>query len=279
MLMFRQIAVVKALVVVFSAALAGCTDLSAVREWSSTSMQAAQFNEIVATYADTPKRLALYDKGGKEDWERQSQLREEQAKALELQLALVADYMGALAALSADSATDYSKDIKALTSSLEDTNQVSSETLSAVGKLATTVLNAATKLWQKRKVGELVEQANPALQEILGRELRTIVDRDFRRDLNQEEVLLGLHFKGLTRIGGGSMTANAALEEWFVLRKSENARRVAALDSYLEVLEKIAEGHQKLFDNRDKLDAVDLAKELYKLAKEIRENVKEIVKA
>lgn len=267
------------LLLAFAGIATACTDLSAVREWSSTSMQAAQFNGIVATYADTPMRLALYDADGAATYEEEAAVRAEQAKALEAQLALIADYMSALAALSADGATDYSKDVGALTKSLKDTGQVSSNTLGAVGKLATTLLNAATKVWQKNKVGELIEQANAPLQEILREELRLIVDQDFRRDLSRESLLLDTYFEPLLRFGGGSEPANAALQEWFLLRQSENARRVAALDSYLVVLDKIAEGHQKLFDERNKLDAVTLVKDLYKLAKEIRENIKTIVNA
>ena len=58
----------------------------------------------------------------------------------------------------------------------------------------------------------------------------------------------------------------------------QNTRRVAAVDAYLGVLGKIAEGHRRLFDNRDRLDAAHLAQALYRLAKEIRDDVKEIVK-
>ncbi len=261
------------------AALAACTDLSAVREWSTTSMQAAQFNEIVGTYKDTPQRLVRYDPGGAALWQEQAQVRAQQAEALELQLDLVAEYMGSLAALSADSASDYAKDVKTLTASIGKTGQVSEATVGAAGKLAATLLNAAAQAWQKRKVAQLIEEANPPLQQILAGELHAIVDRDFRRDIAIEASFLDRYFEDLLRVGGGSDPANAALNEWFILRKQENARRAVAVDAYLGVLEKIAAGHQKLFDGRNDLDAAGLAKDLFQLAKEIRSNIKDIVKA
>lgn len=258
--------------------LSACTDLSAVRDWATTSMQAAQFNGIVATYADTPTRIAYYDPGGAASWQAQARTRAQQAAALEQQLGLVEDYMAALAALSDDRVTNYDEDVDALTNSLKETGQVSETTLGAAGKLVRTLLNAAASFAQKRKVGELIEEANPPLQNILTGELRTIVNQDFRRDLDVERAVLEDHFKKLLRQGGGSATANAALNEWYTLRTAENARRRAAIDSYLRVLDSIARGHQALFDKRDDLDEVQLAKDLFKLAKGIRGSIKEIIK-
>lgn len=269
----------KAVAVLLAILLTACTDLGAVRNWAATSMQGAQFNEIVATYADTPRRLAYYDEGGAGRWAAQGKIRVAQAEALNLQLTLVADYMAALAALSADGAADYSAEAAALTASLQNTGQASEATLGAAGKLAATLANATANLWRKKKLAALIERADPALQDLLGGELRSIVDRDFRRDLKVEAGILNRHFKDLLGTADSSATAKAALHEWFVLRKAENKRRMRAVDAYLGVLDKIAEGHGKLFKNRNKLDAADLAKSLYKLAKEIRGNVKDLIKA
>lgn len=269
----------KAVAVVLAILLAACTDLGAVRDWAATSMQGAQFNEIVATYADTPRRLVYYDEGGASLWAAQAKVREAQARALDLQLTLVADYMAALAALSADGAADYTEDAAALTASLRNTGQVSDPTLGAAGKLAGTLANATARLWQKKQVAVLIEQADAPLQNLLGGELRSIVEQDFRRDLTMESGILDRHFEDLLRTADSSATAKAALREWFVLRKAENLRRMVAVDAYLGVLDKIAEGHRRLFDGRDKLGAADLAQALYKLAKEIRGDVKEIIKS
>lgn len=263
----------------FAILLSACTDLSAVRDWAATSLEATEFNEIVTTYADTPKRLVVYDQAGAATWNQEADLRAAQAEALTQQLALVADYMAALAALADDDITDYNGDVKTLTASLKKTGRVSEPTLGAAGNLARLLLNAAAGAWQKGEVADLIERGNGPLQNILGGELRDIVDKDFRRDLETEAQVLDRHFEDLLRFGGGSQAANAALSEWFALRRTENARRMAAVDSYLAVLGQIAEGHQKLYDNRDDLDAKQLAKDLFKLAKGIRASVKQILKA
>ena len=90
---------------------ASCTNLTAVREWSRTSLEASQFNGIVATYVDTPVRLKRYDKLRFEQYRRptgeQKRMfslrqglydtnvteRRNQAEALKQILSVVSDYI------------------------------------------------------------------------------------------------------------------------------------------------------------------------------------------
>ena len=262
-----------------SVATAGCADLSSVRDWSGSSLQGVQFASVVETYADTPKRLAHYDADARDFHEQQAELRAKQAEALELQLALISDYMAALNALAADDVTEYSRDVRTLTKALEDTGVVSGPTVGAAGKLATTLLEAATNAWRRYQVTRLIEQANDPLQTLLGGELASIVGEDFRRDLAIERQFLDRYFEDLLRDPEGDATGRAALNEWFILRKEENARRQAAIDAYLVILDKVAEGHQRLYDERNDLAAKALAKDLFKLAKDIRRQLRKVLRA
>lgn len=275
------------ILVVVAALTAACTDLDAVRAWSETSVEATRFNEVVVTYAETPVRLARYDAQDaptQDFWGRQGQTRQAQAEALEAMLALVSDYMGTLSTLAADSTVDFSKETETFAGSLQNLNgvvpsSVSPETLGAVGSLVNTLAGAALNGWQANRVGDVVEQANAPLQTLLAGELRTIVDADFRRDLEVERRFLDTHFESLIRDPQTSPAAAAALEEWFLVRQAENARRLEALDAYLQILDKIAEGHQRLYDERNALDAVDLAKDLFKLVREIRDEIRVVARA
>ena len=264
-----------------------CTDLDAVRAWSETSVEATRFNEVVVTYAETPVRLARYDNqdgATQAIWTRQQQVREAQAEALEDMLGLVSDYMSTLSALAADSTVDFQDDGEALAESLGRLNgvtptPVAPETFGAANSIVVALGNAALSGWQAKEVGKVVEQANAPLQTLLAGELRTIVDVDFRRDLMTEQSFLDTHFESLLRDPATSPAAAAALEEWFLVRQAENERRMAALDAYLEILDKIAQGHQRLYDGRGALDAVDLAKDLFKLVREIRDEIRIVARA
>ena len=274
-------------VTILVSSLTGCTDLTAVRDWSNTSLEASQFNEIVATYVDTPERLQRYDtqdEATRAGWQKQRVVREAQAEALQSLLALVSDYMATLSTLASDSVIDFSEEASAYTTSLQNLNRVAgdsipNDTIGAVGSLVQTMADAALDLWRANEVKKIIAEANQPLQSILAGELRSIVREDFRRDLVIEESFLDAHFKSLIRHPDSSPAAQAALNEWFVLRKLENQRRIAAVDAYLGILDDISKGHQKLYDNRGELDAQILVKELYTLVKSMRKNITVILQA
>ena len=255
-----------------------CTNLTAVREWSKTSVEATQYDEIVATYADTPQRLKRYDPSG--PWEDQIALRKNQAAALSQILSVVSDYMAALATLSGDSLIDYKKDVDALTSGLGKLNAgISTETIGAVGSLVKTILGASAKLYQARQVSIIVERANAPLQVILAGELRQIVDQDFRRDLKIERTFLDRYYDSQLQTGSASDAAKIALGEWKEVRLEQNAEHVKAIDAYLEVLDNVSEGHQQLYNHRNKLDAKTLTKDLYSLTMQLRKQIKILIKS
>jgi hypothetical protein len=143
-----------------------------------------------------------------------------------------------------------------------------------VGSLVKAVLGAAARAYQAKQVVSIVEQANAPLQAILRGELREIVAQDFRRDLMIEQTEIGGYYKNLLRTGNPSAAAREALVEWKEVRLEQNAKQLKAVDAYLEVLAKVAEGHQKLYDNRNKLDAKTLIKDLFSLVVELRKQIK-----
>lgn len=250
-----------------------CTNLAAVHEWSKTSLEATQFNEIVTTFVDTPERLKRYDSNG--PWQEESGNRKKQSEALKQMLSIVSDYMNALATLSADATVDYKKDVDVLTASIGKLDAgVSKDTLGAAGSLASTVLNAAAKAYQAAQVEKIVEEANAPLQLMLRSELRNIVDKDFRRDLQIEKSSMNAYYDYLLRHGNPSEAAKDAVNEWQEERIRQNDKKLRAVDAYLKVIDTVAIGHQKLFDNRNKLDAKALIKDLYSLSAELRKQIK-----
>jgi hypothetical protein len=240
------------------------------------SLEAAQYNEIVTTYADTPMRLKRYDPSG--PWDKESGKRTNQAEALRKILSVISDYMAALAVLSADGLVDYETDMYALTDSINNLDAgISSDTIGAVGSLTNSILEAAMKDYRAKQVKKIVEQANEPLQKILKGDLRQVIDRDFRRDLKIEKISINRYYNFHLQTGKPSSAAKVALGEWKELRLEQNARRLAALEAYLIVLDKVAEGHEILYQNRNKLDAKRLIKDLYKLVNEIRKQVNVLV--
>ncbi len=277
-----------------------CTNLTAVQEWSKTSLEASQFNGIVTTYAETPVRLKRYDafhfKQYKRPTEEQKRLfalrqsvyaanaieRRNQAEALNTILSVVSDYMRALATLSADGTVDYSKNITTLNTEIMNLNAklaagkgISKRTLGAVGSIAQTLM----KPYQAMRVKNSIEQANEPLQIILAGELRQIVATDFQDDLNTERDALDLYYGALLVDGHPSVAAQDAVTEWRELRQEQNNARLNAVRAYLTVLDTLSKGHQQLYDHRNNLNDKKLIKNLYASVLDLRKQITILAKS
>lgn len=273
------VALATCIIIIFTAS---CTNLKAVREWSKTSIEATQYSELVTTYVDTPRRLMRYDSdfNGMQVWTELIAIRMNQADALKQMLAVVSDYMLALATLSDESIINYKEDVNALTNGLNSLNiGIKAETVGAAGSIVAILGSAAAGIYQAKQVEKIVEQANQPLQLILKSELREIVNTDFRQDLNAEMASLDRYYDSLLQTSKSSPAAVVALTEWKEARIQKNKERMEVVDAYLSVLDNLANGHQKLYDNKNKLDAKNLAKDLYSLVGDLRKQIKILTKS
>ncbi len=273
---------------------ASCTNLTAVQEWSKTSLEASEFNGVVITYAETPLRLKRYDalhfKHYKRPTEEQKRLfeqrqsvyaansieRKHQAEVLNVILSVVSDYMGALATLSADGTVDYTKNVTTLNAEITTLNaklpagkRISTRTLGAVGSIVQTLM----KPYQAKQVKNSIEQANAPLQIILAGELRQIVASDFQNDLQTESDALDLYYGALLVDGHPSAAAKDAVTEWRELRQEQNTARLNAVRAYLTVLDTISKGHQQLYDHRNNLNDKILIKNLFASVLDLRKQI------
>lgn len=257
---------------------ASCTNLKAVNEWSKTSLEASQYNRIVSTYADTLQRIKKYDPDGL--YAGQIDIRKKQVKALNEILGIITDYMAALSVLSSDSTINYDKDVDTLTKSIKELDSgISNDTLGAAGSLVKTILEASAKAYQAKEISLIVESADPHLQTILNGELKSIIDKDFRRDLKFEKKMMDRFYDALVQQGQPSPAAQMAIQEWKEYRMAQNAKRVKAVDAYVVILSKVSKGHAKLYESRDDLDAIELTKDLFSLVKDIRSEIKILIES
>ena len=114
--MMRPRTGVRFLAVVWLALVAsGCANLGAIREFASTSSDAAQYNQLVGTYVDTPTRLMRYEPESQRPvLVRQAAERQAQREQLLMRQRLIQAYMDALGQLADDGLTTYDKQLDAL---------------------------------------------------------------------------------------------------------------------------------------------------------------------
>src|SRR5439155_7431946 len=92
-----------------------CANLTAIREFASTSSDAAQYSQLVVAYVDTPSRMKRYEpESQRPTLDRQVAERKAQQERLLLRQKLIQEYMDALGQLAGDELTIYDKELDAL---------------------------------------------------------------------------------------------------------------------------------------------------------------------
>ena len=267
---------VRFLVVVWLALVAsGCANLGAIREFASTSSDAAQYNQIVGTYVDTPTRLMRYEPESQRPvLVRQAAERQAQREQLLMRQRLIQTYMDSLGQLADDGLTTYDKQLDTLGNALQAAkfaDQGEAAALAAVSKLVTT---AATDRWRQGKLVTLIEQADAPFQVVVGT-LVVIVETGFTTDIANEREALNKYYTELQRTSRDP-AGLAALGEWREIRDGQIRDRETAISSYVVVLKTIASGHHKLYESRHELSKVQVQAEIHQYTSRLKEAVNAI---
>jgi hypothetical protein len=262
-------------VVLLGLVASGCANLGAIREFASTSSDAAQYNQIVGTYVDTPTRLMRYEPESQRPvLVRQAAERQAQREQLLMRQRLIQAYMDALGQLADDGLTTYDKQLDALGNALQAAkfaDQGEAAALTAVSKLVTT---AATDHWRQGKLVTLIEQADAPFQIVVGT-LVVIVETGFTTDIANEREALNKYYTELQRTSRDP-AGLAALGEWREIRDGQIRDRETAIRSYVVVLKTIASGHHKLYESRHELSKVQVQAEIHQYTSRLKEAVNAI---
>jgi hypothetical protein len=262
-------------VVLLGVVASGCANLGAIREFASTSSDAAQYNQIVGTYVDTPTRLMRYEPESQRPvLVRQAAERQAQREQLLMRQRLIQAYMDALGQLADDGLTTYDKQLDALGNALQAAkfaDQGEAAALTAVSKLVTT---AATDHWRQGKLVTLIEQADAPFQIVVGT-LVVIVETGFTTDIANEREALNKYYTELQRTSRDP-AGLAALGEWREIRDGQIRDRETAIRSYVVVLKTIASGHHKLYESRHELSKVQVQAEIHQYTSRLKEAVNAI---
>ena len=267
---------VRFLAVVWLALVAsGCANLGTIHEFASTSSDAAQYNQIVGTYVDTPTRLMRYEPESQRPvLVRQATERQAQREQLLMRQRLIQTYMDSLGQLADDGLTTYDKQLDTLGNALQAAkfaDQGEAAALAAVSKLVTT---AATDRWRQGKLVTLIEQADAPLQVVVGT-LVVIVETGFTTDIANEREALNKYYTELQRTSRDP-AGLAALGEWREMRDGQIRDRETAIRSYVVVLKTIASGHHKLYESRHELSKVQVQAEIHQYTSRLKEAVNAI---
>ena len=247
----------------------GCANLGAIREFASTSSDAAQYSQLVGGYVGTPTRLVRYEPESQRPvLVRQAAERKAQEEPLLLRQRLIQGYMDALGQLAADGLPTYDKQLDGLGSALQagkfaDQNEATA--LAAVSKLLAT---AVTDHWRQGRLVTLIEQTDGPFQIVVGA-LVVIVETGFGGDIANEREALNKYYTELQRTGRDP-AGLAALGEWREMREGQIKDHEEAIRNYVVVLKTIAAGHHKLYESRHQLSKAEVQAEIHQYTSRLK---------
>ena len=205
-----------------------------------------------------------------------AQERATQKPALLLRQSIVETYMNSLGGLAADELVDNTEELAQLSAALQNQAGTNPQDTEAYGKIAGILTKVSTNRWRQHQLQDLIEQANPPIQHILGA-LERIVADGFGGDLQTEEAAIHNYYSTLM-MESTDPAGKAALAEWKEFRTSQVQERSTAVQTYGTVLHKISDGHQQLFDRRHDLNKKEVLQQVTNSVKDLRTLLKTLKK-
>jgi hypothetical protein len=247
----------------------GCANLAAIREFASTSADSAAYTRLVTEYVESPAREKRYQPARfHADLDRRLAERRAQQARLLLQHRLIQEYMETLGQLAADDAVVYDKEINALGQAATGAKFLDAKEADAFSAITRVLAQAAADGWRRRELARLIEDSNVHFQTVVN-SLKDVVERGFAGDAGNEREAMNRYYQTLV-LESGDKAGIAALREWQEARLAAVKAREDAIAAYARILEKIGQGHQRLYEGRGELSARTLLADMTGYSKDMR---------
>ncbi len=276
---YPSLPVLRSITIIFNAIVLlaftqGCTtNLKPIQDFANLSAESAQYTTLVDEYLDFPQRQKRYQPPSRHaKLDAMAQDRATQKTDLLLRQSLIETYMKSLGRLAADEVVDNTEELAQLSTTLESQTPTSPQEAEAFKKIAGIVTTVAVKRWRQDQLQDLIKQANAPIQQLL-ESLHRIVSDGFGGDLQTEEAAIQNYYMTLT-MESQDPAGKAALAEWKELRMSQVHKRSEAVQIYGTVLDRISEGHQRLFDQRQNLTKKEVLHQVGNSVKDLRSLLK-----
>jgi hypothetical protein len=270
--------------------LAGCADLTAISKFAATSSDAETYKAISGDYVDTLKRRVYYTETKESRDKIAGRIKDRQSIVDGIQSIHLAiyEYMKTLGALAADDLASYDKELDGIAAKLEKANfikdsKITDTEIKAGNAIAKLLFKAFAEGYRQGKLKKIITEANSPLLDLIACQ-KIIIQKDYLNSLQLEEEAVDTYYgdvitkfvskeflknkKNIAEYYGDIIveakkepTEKAAmmlLRDKMQEKKDAIKTKKTAAETYIKVLEKIAEGHQFLYDNRNTLSKAQI---------------------
>ncbi len=258
--------------VFFATAVSGCASFKEIKAFASVSANAASYDALTRNYIEALDRRKQYQpEKFHGELEAQKTRREAQRASLDLLQQTMTDYMQALNGLAKGDIKPYDKSLKDLSSNLNDATLLDSNEKEAVGALSTILARTVTTAYRLHELKKIIQESNQPLQDIISA-TRKIVKKGIAPDLQVESTLVERYYDNfmLAPDNPPEPVAMALAKEVKAEALGRLEYRTRSVQAYGVVLEKIARGHQYLYDHRDMIGNDEFGRQLKQYTGELR---------
>jgi len=252
----------------------GCADLAAIQKFGKLSADSAGYTKLTEEYASSPIRRKQYtfseDSKQREILDGLAAKRQPQVQMLMLYHKTVSEYMKAVASLAADEAVSFDENITGLANAAVKAKYIDEEKAKAVKSIASTMASTLTDVNRQRKLIELIDKANAPLQLVLND--MAIVVKAYEKSFKIEKSDAKIYFNDLEMMARKDDKQTAIAELIWAHGEERGIQlndRIVAAAQYDKVLQEIAEAHQKLYDNRNKISDKVVQRQLRQYSEQI----------
>jgi hypothetical protein len=172
---------------------------------------------------------------------------------------VIVGYFDNLQKISNNEVSTYKFDAlkKALTDGKFGEVEIKKTTVESYSKIAQVVSRAVTDGYRKRKISQFVEEANEPIKDLI-KSFQTILTDNLKEELkfkkNDYFLMYSVMLKDATL---SSMDRGNLMKEYYQ-KMTEIESKQKQIENFADGLSKISEGHQQLYDNRNKMTDLEL---------------------
>ncbi len=263
---------------------AGCVDLKHVNEYSLRATDGIRkFDDVDYGFArycsDRCEWVAIDSFRIQRKLDCQCALYKRADSVTHILYSTAAGYFDGLTRLSTNDLTRYHFDPlkKALKEEDLDVFQIKKEDVEAYVKIAAILTRSVTDMYRKKKIKEYVRSANQPVQLLLSK-LEFIESENLNGLLKFKRERLFDHYRNLLKSAGMNNYEKQLASEQYYKTMHEIGTMESQISAYSRSLKTVAKGHQKLYDNLDKISGADIKMNLSRTASDLQDLIYEFNK-
>ena len=193
------------------------------------------------------------------------------------------EYMKTMGDLAADDLTSYDKKLEQLGTAVTSVDFFNAAEVNAGENLAKLVIKVTTDRYRRKKLKDVIEAENGDIQ-LLTTSLKRFVLKNYVLTLQEEQRQLDNYYRSniqehQNRVGNGDPLLVLPIKTNWDAERQRLQERINAAEAYGEILDNVAQGHQKLYDSRNKLNTKETRQTALQYARAIESLVETFRKA